>query len=99
MPCGCGPQFTEDDMDYELPSEADMARFGHDAEVTTTCQECGREIYDDCEICPNCAAFQTHTPDNQTCAAVSSTTNSIGKALFPAAAILLVVAFLLIFIL
>lgn len=36
----------------EFPSDEDIQRFG---DVTVTCPECGTELYDDAEVCWNCA--------------------------------------------
>ncbi|MDX2130830.1 MAG: hypothetical protein SFY69_02110 [Planctomycetota bacterium] len=44
---GTGP---DDEFD-EGPSDADVEAFG---DVTTTCRECGAELYDDVAICWKC---------------------------------------------
>lgn len=38
-------------LDPEGPSAADLDRFGDEM---VTCPECGSDIYDQAEICPNC---------------------------------------------
>lgn len=35
----------------EGPSEADIERF---SDATRKCPECGRDVYDEAEICPHC---------------------------------------------
>lgn len=35
----------------EGPSEADLEQFG---DATRKCPECGREVYDEAELCPHC---------------------------------------------
>lgn len=47
---GRGRGGDPDEFD-DLPSEEDIARFG---DVTQTCPECGKEVFDDTEICYHC---------------------------------------------
>jgi hypothetical protein len=43
----------------ELPSDEDVERFG---DVTRTCPECGKEVFDDAAVCYHCGyAFEKTT--------------------------------------
>jgi len=96
MGCTCGgPQFTSEDLDRELPSEADMARFGYDTVVVTRCTECGEEIYDDCEVCPHCGAFQIRSSEGIGGKATSAGWRRMSRVAFPTVAVLVLVAFLM----
>ncbi len=49
-------------LDPNGPSADDLDRFGDEM---TTCASCGRDVYDQSEICPICGGFvheQTKTP-------------------------------------
>lgn len=96
MGCSCGgPQFTPEDLDHELPSEADMARFGYDADVATQCAECSEEIYDDCEVCPHCGAFQIRSSESIGGKATSTRWSRMSRVAFPTVVVLVLVAFLM----
>ncbi len=41
---------SQDEID-DLPSDDDMARFG---DVTQTCPACGKEVFDDTDLCYHC---------------------------------------------
>lgn len=41
-------------LDPEGPSAADLDRFGDEL---IACASCGREVYDQAEVCPYCAGF------------------------------------------
>lgn len=43
-------------LDPEGPSAEDLDRFGDEF---VTCPECGKQIYDQVEICPHCGHAQT----------------------------------------
>ena len=51
-------------LDPEGPGPEDLARFDRRDEEgggTVKCQECGRDIFDDSDVCPYCGAFQIHS--------------------------------------
>lgn len=41
----------DEGLDPDGPSAADLDRFGHEF---ATCPNCGREFYDQSELCPHC---------------------------------------------
>ena len=41
----------------ELPSAADIERFGDDGDQTGWCPECGASVWDEAESCPSCGAW------------------------------------------
>ncbi len=67
MGCGCGPGETCDDMDNEMLSDADLARFGRESDYGNSCAECGMELYEDAAMCPECGAMQESTAFNLVC--------------------------------
>ncbi len=98
MGCGCGPGETCDDMDNEMLSEADLARFGGDADFGIACHECGEELYEDAQMCTRCGAFQQEQVHGSLAAA--STRNhwqGMSKVIIPVIVLLLAVTFIIIF--
>lgn len=94
MGCGCGPGSTCDDMDDEMPSEADLARFGDDYGIT--CQECGEELYEDAAVCPQCGAFQVEAYRNELAGqAEGFGWPSLSRLIIPVVIVLLVLVFAL----
>ena len=67
MPCCPGPRDCNDfDPEREGVDEADLARFGGDADndddSESRCPECGAGMYHDAALCPRCGLAVTPVP-------------------------------------
>ncbi|MBL1216844.1 MAG: hypothetical protein D8M59_05050 [Planctomycetes bacterium] len=57
----------------EYPSDEDIERFSREDDEDSEwllrgecrCQECGRVLYDDADVCPSCGAYQLDLPGSR----------------------------------